>query len=444
MNLKSNKAITLLALIITIIILLILAGVSLSMILGENGLINKAQSSVNAYQQAALNEQNLLDSIESYMGNYGLPDNTPDTPAGTHVKPPAKWLGTIVDAVADGKGNTFPVPKSFYYVGGDYTNGVIISDDPADAYDGTTDKTTWEYTTSLVGNQFVWIPCTPAEYIKTSWGMVEGGYDTESGAGAEMMQVAKYGGFYVGRYEAGLADTIAEYTETQISNGSNSPGYNVEGIPKSKAGELPWIFISQTNSKKSAENMYEKSDYITSGLITGTQWDVMLNRFIGTTNQNGLTFTENDIKNSSKWGNYYENNLTYTGRSATLIIGNTAYITTWGAKQTNATTKANTRTEFTTGASKETEAYHTYDVAGNVWEYTEEIGQNTNSRARRGGSCYAVSSGYPACYRDGRYSNPFLEQRFSCSIVYKITFESTQVWLSSRKRRFSDLNLAMH
>ena len=404
MNLKSNKAITLVALIITIIILLILAGVSLSMILGENGLINKAQSSVNAYQQAALNEQNLLQSIEDYMGNYGLPDNTPTTPAGTHVKPPVKWLGTIVDAVADGKGNTFPVPKSFYYVGGDYTNGVIISDDPADAYDGTTDKTTWEYTTNLVGNQFVWIPCTMDEYHKTSWGMVYGGYDAESGAGAEMMQIAKYGGFYVARYEAGLADTITEYTGNQISNDSNSPGYNVAGIPKSKAGELPWIFIKQTNSKKSAENMYVNSDYVASGLITGTQWDVMLNKFIGTTNANGVTFTEADMKNSSKWGNYYNNNLTYTGRSATLFqSGSNWYISSWGAKQINAETKANTRTVFTTGASKFTEAYHTYDVAGNVHEWTEEIGQNINYRVARGGSSENPSGNNPVCYRCGHY-----------------------------------------
>ena len=401
MNNKSAKGITLVALIITIIILLILAGVSLSMILGDNGLIKKAQASVDAYQQAALNEQNLLDSIESYMGNYGLPENTPTTPAGTHVKPPAKWLGTIVDAVADGKGNTFPVPKSFYYVGGDYTNGVIISDDPADAYDGTTDKTTWEYTTSLVGNQFVWIPCTPAEYIKTSWGMVYGGYDAESGAGAEMMQVAKYGGFYVGRYEAGLADTIAEYTGNQISSSSI---YNLAGIPKSKAGELPWIFISQTNSKKSAENMYntdeKHSDYVTSGLITGTQWDVMLNRFIGTTNANGVTFTEADMKNSSKWGNYASSATTYTGRSATLFqSGSNWYISPWGAKQTDA--KTATYTEYTTGASKKTEAYHTYDVAGNVWEWTEEVGQGTAYRVFRGGSCYDASGSYPACYRNG-------------------------------------------
>ena len=67
MNLKSNRAITLIALIITIIILLILAGVSLSMVLGENGLINKAQSSVNKYQESYVNEQNLLNKVEEYF-----------------------------------------------------------------------------------------------------------------------------------------------------------------------------------------------------------------------------------------------------------------------------------------------------------------------------------------------------------------------------------------
>ena len=67
MNLKSNKAITLVALIITIIVLLILAGVSLSMVLGENGLINKAQSSVNKYQESYVNEQNLLNKVEEYF-----------------------------------------------------------------------------------------------------------------------------------------------------------------------------------------------------------------------------------------------------------------------------------------------------------------------------------------------------------------------------------------
>ena len=71
MNLKSNKAITLVALIITIIILLILAGVSLSMVLGDNGLINKAQSSVDKYQESASNEQSFLNELEKYIYSKG-------------------------------------------------------------------------------------------------------------------------------------------------------------------------------------------------------------------------------------------------------------------------------------------------------------------------------------------------------------------------------------
>lgn len=67
MNLKGNKAITLVALIITIIILLILAGVSLSMALGNNGLINKAQSSINVYQDESKNEQVILNKIGDYL-----------------------------------------------------------------------------------------------------------------------------------------------------------------------------------------------------------------------------------------------------------------------------------------------------------------------------------------------------------------------------------------
>ena len=397
--------------ILNIIVLLILAGVTLTMVLGENGLINKAQSSVDKYKESANNEQALLNNIKDYSEQYGwqdkeLPDNSPTIPAGTQVKLPSQWPEQIVTAVSDGKGNTFPLPKNFYYVGGDYTNGVIISDEEADAYDGILNKTTWEYTTNLEGNQFVWIPCNPGEYVKTSWGSsyVVGGYDSKIGTGADLMQIAKYGGFYVARYEAGLADTIKEYEGTQLSSGYNSPGYNVSGIPKSKAGALPWIFISYTNMQNNAKNMYSNNekykDYVEGGVINGTQWDVMLNKFIGTKNQSGLKFTLADITNSSKWGNHYDNSISYTGRSATSYVSNSNwYIRPWSATKTNASTGKYSYTEFTTGASKTAEAYHTYDVAGNVWEWTDEIGQSSQYRVMRGGGFLLDSSSYPACYR---------------------------------------------
>ena len=54
---KSNSnGITLVALVVTIIVLIILAGVSISLILGDNGLVTKAKEGVENYQKAS-NEQ---------------------------------------------------------------------------------------------------------------------------------------------------------------------------------------------------------------------------------------------------------------------------------------------------------------------------------------------------------------------------------------------------
>ena len=68
--LKADKGITLVALIITIIVLLILAGVSISMVLGDNGLINKAQNSVNTYDNSSKTENNTLFNIENKFDHY--------------------------------------------------------------------------------------------------------------------------------------------------------------------------------------------------------------------------------------------------------------------------------------------------------------------------------------------------------------------------------------
>ena len=71
---NSNTAITLIALIITIIVLLILAGVTLNMIMGENGIINKAQLAKEKNNEAQEKENENLKSLENsldeiYRGN---------------------------------------------------------------------------------------------------------------------------------------------------------------------------------------------------------------------------------------------------------------------------------------------------------------------------------------------------------------------------------------
>ena len=347
--------------------------------------------------------------------NENLPENTTETPQdlGTVVAPKENWNIETVTAISLGNGETVPVPIGFYYVGGDLNTGVIISDNEEDQYDGKIDKTTWEYTTNLKGNQFVWIPCAEEEYKKCEvWNgttqshtiLAYGGWDKTTYT-SELPQIRKYEGFYVARYEAGLAETIPEFTQTQQQTGSNQI-YNKEGIPQSRAGQVPWNFIDWTTSQKNAKSMYNTNS-VSSGLITGTQWDVMLKRIVEKTD-----LTEADLTNSANWGNYTNNSIEYKGRMARGWYSNSWYLGVFGGETEGKTSNysSNDGDLLTTGASKQTEKYHIYDVAGSLWEWTDESSfykagnineTNIQYHVRRGGSFLNVYSTFPACYRHG-------------------------------------------
>lgn len=64
-----NKGITLIALVITIIILLILAGITLSLLQGENGIITKAKEVARKYENAQDLENEILESYENIDEN---------------------------------------------------------------------------------------------------------------------------------------------------------------------------------------------------------------------------------------------------------------------------------------------------------------------------------------------------------------------------------------
>ena len=61
---KGQKGITLVALVITIIVLLILAGVTISLTLGNEGIITKSQQATGNYINAANEEKTQLDSVD--------------------------------------------------------------------------------------------------------------------------------------------------------------------------------------------------------------------------------------------------------------------------------------------------------------------------------------------------------------------------------------------
>ena len=68
-KLKKQYGITLIALIVTIIVLLILAGVVISTLTGENGMITKAVEAAFRNEMAAIREQVDLKLIENSIDN---------------------------------------------------------------------------------------------------------------------------------------------------------------------------------------------------------------------------------------------------------------------------------------------------------------------------------------------------------------------------------------
>ena len=438
---RKQKGITLIALVITIIVLLILAGISLAILTGENGILAKAQLAKKESDQKQEEENNILKQYEKLLEvEEELPDNTKDTEAGTIVKLPNNWLTTTsneistkdgnivipskkianVYAISDGAGNTVPVPYDFYYVGGTVESGVVISDKPEDKnrYKGledvpdgvsyNSDGTVNKENSELKGNQFVWIPCEAKDYVKTNFGSQFNitGWDTSTNI-AELLPVKKYSGFYVGRYEAGTSEVILE-GNVKWENGSSggdmwqnenfSSSKVIEGKITSKAGEIPYYHADYTTAVEMSENMYS-TEYVQSGLITGTMWDVMMN-FITTDKSN-----YSDLKNSL-WGNYNNNtSINYTAGRGRYMPVNSSNGTTSNAVVSDNSYHYGIRT---TASSEGAKRKNLYDVAGNLWERTQEMCYRTNDSNIifdiRGGSFGNNANTEPVCHREYSYT----------------------------------------
>ena len=89
-----KSGVTLIALVITIIVLLILAGITINIALGENGLLKRAEETKKLTNNAQNEEIGMLEQADKYIEGQGgiiLPPNTEETEAGTFVKMPDNW-----------------------------------------------------------------------------------------------------------------------------------------------------------------------------------------------------------------------------------------------------------------------------------------------------------------------------------------------------------------
>ncbi len=437
---KGYSGITLIALVITIVVLIILAGVSINLVLGENGLFSKAREVTEMFSEAQKEEEEALAELEMEIrDNENLPEITNETLAGTQVKLPNEWITTdenkeekiSVRAVAVGEGDKVPVPKGFYYVGGTIESGVVISDDPKDqnkyaSYEPeegeegipsgvvyNSDGTVNVEKSELKGNQFVWIPVEAKDYEKVAWKneneeeYKNAEWDTETPE-EELEQIKKYGGFYIGRYEAGTSNitltansTKVDFTAAHTIESWFDDNFSIRdellsnrtisGKITCKAGEIPYYHADYYTASKLCDNMYQ-TDYVQSGLVTGTMWDVMLN-FIAGENKSIVT-TE------CYWGNYNQEDSEHVkyiegqGRYAKVIFDN-------GSNESF--TKSDTDFCYgirTTASTESVKRKNLYDITGNLWEWTNEKVENKSENYMlRGGSFNNYYIGDPACKR---------------------------------------------
>ena len=174
--------------------------------------------------------------------------------------------------------------------------------------------------------------------------------------------VNKYGGFYIARFEAGDGTTLSKRTDTTKDTNTLV----------SKKGAYVYNYIAcedssqEGDAKRLASGMYSSSSSVTSQLITGAGWDRTLNWLMET----GKSEQE-VILNSSSWGNYDDS--------------------TGNALENSGSSNMN----YTTGRSEYWKANNIYDIAGNVWEWTQE--KYTTYSVVRGG----------AIVNDGNYDSAY-------------------------------------
>ena len=250
------------------------------------------------------------------------------------TKKSEEWKNTIAE-IREG----VPIPKGFTYKEGTKDTGLVIQDSNE--------------------NEFVWVPATESTYVKdTSFpGVTPTGDDTlPKGITDETADVVKYGGFYIGRYEAGIPE------------GDTSPS-NKTGIPVSKKGATVWTEINYTNAKANAESMIS-NEYVQTGLLTGKAWDTTCHWIEDSLKSINASASLTD---SRYYGNY-NNSL--------------------------APANENIGTKRTAGFSEKWKVKNIYDLAGNVWEWTCEAFSGGSSFFNyRGGSYYDGGSDNPVSYR---------------------------------------------
>ena len=410
---KREKGITLVALVVTIVVLLILAGVSINFVFGENGLITQAQEAKRKTAEAKENEITSMDSASDWVSetvnNTSLPQNTitkPYMPSSEFKKVEGTNLanGLVIEDASDNQYVWVEVPMTEEVYP---TAGLNITEFNSDIYtkiENDLHSYTNDYRKETkyvdewcedTNNKGEWYSKEKYDEIKRTM----------------LKSIYQNGGFWIGRYEVGVEQFRIRKEE------------EINLLLQTKEGLYPYTYITRTQAKRIVEqvNYGEK----TSSLLFGVQWDLTL-KFIENKREKEDSSIKNKLINDSILvGNYY-NSEYIINRGKYAVKTN---LKEWYSNTNNIEGVVKNKLKLkqdsienavllTTGASDQNKLMNIYDLAGNVWEWTLEYSTDTNEPcAHRGGSAMFLSNENSASsrvdYGGTSHSSEFIGFRIS-------------------------------
>ena len=380
-NYSNQTGITLIALVVTIVVLLILAGVSLNAIFSENGIIKRAQDAQNKMNNAQESDLNALNDLDKWINNQVNGTTGGNTTGGNDNPSTTPKISTLVGKVVDKNtkaedayGNKITIPKGFKIlehnptsntgaVTYNYTNLEETGEHIPAVQDGIVIEDTQ---TGTAGNQFVWVPVgtiknknnttstiTLGRY--SSFTATNGIYTPAQVASVEnCTQTVTIGGNFQelstsregnsaedSTAQNATARNLKEFISTTLSNG----GYYIARFEASgtaskitsKYNQKVLVDITQPNAAKLAREMYEE------------------------VKENNELVYASDLVNSYAWD--------------TAIV----FIQTYSVKTDYASHNESNTTKAFTATGKNNDKYcNIFDMSGNASEWTTEYSTNSD------------------------------------------------------------------
>ena len=362
---RKNQGITLIALVVTLIVLLILAALAINLTIGDNGILTRGQEAKNKTEQASEDELRKLTQLEAatHFEDYEYIDNS--TGEEKTVTIPAECAVSQVEGentlenglvIIDASGNEWvwiEVPKS------EMPEGLTFAEEA--------DYTTLEVALQTYVSDYRQGNCRDIWYSEEQHGFLNKN-EYEELKNKMLKSIYDNAGFFIGRYETG----------TRMQRTSSE---DIESEAIIQKNVYPYNYITCKQAQELSEGLAVEGK--TSSLLFGIQGDLVL-KYI----ENNSSITKSEIiSDSTSWGNYKNSQFDVSKGKYTLTpdVANS-----WLEIQSGYLKESNVSALFTTGVTERNKIQNIYDFAGNVWEWTLE---------------YAAASFSPCAFRGGGYNS---------------------------------------